>query len=117
MIKKVLSSFTFAFRGLKTAWREEYNFRIEVLATLSVIFSIFYFRFSFVESAFCILAMTIILSAEIMNTVVEDVCNKVEPHHDPMIGKIKDTASAFVLVSGLGAFALVCLVFWNHFFK
>src|SRR3989344_7932505 len=96
---KIFNSFTFAFNGLKTVWREEHNFRVEVLVVALVGFCIFYFKFSFVESALVILAMTLVLCAEIINTVVEDVCDKIQLNQDPTIGKIKDMAGAFVLVS------------------
>ena len=116
MITKVFHSFLFAWRGLLTVWNEEHNFRIEIVVALLVIFSIFYFQFSFIEAVLCIIAMTIVLSAEIINTVIEDLCNKVEPHHDQIIAKIKDTSGAFVLVSVLGAIIVGLLVFYHHFF-
>ncbi len=116
MLKKSFDSFRFAINGLKTVWREEHNFRIEVIVAVLVGIIIFYFDFSFVESAFCIIAMTLVLSAEIINTVVEDMCDRIEPNEDPVIGKIKDTAGAFVLVSVIGAIVVGILVFYNHFF-
>ena len=77
---------------------------------------ILYFRFSFVQSAFCITAMTLVLCAEIINTVVEDLCDKIEPNQDFAIGKIKDAAGAFVLVSVFGSIIVGVLVFYSHFF-
>ncbi|HEY4509317.1 MAG TPA: diacylglycerol kinase family protein [Candidatus Paceibacterota bacterium] len=116
MLKKHISSFRFAWNGLKTVWREEHNFRVEVLVAVIVVFSIFYFGFSFFESALCVLAITLVLCAEIINTVVEDLCDKVQLNPDPIIAKIKDTAGAFVLVSVLGSIVVGLLVFYNHFF-
>jgi diacylglycerol kinase len=116
MLTKIYHSFLFAKNGLLTTWREEHNFRIEILVGFVVVFFIIFFDFTFVESALCILAITIVLIAEILNTAVEDLCNKVEPQHDPIIGKIKDTMAAFVLVSCLGAGVIGLLVFYHHFF-
>lgn len=115
MFQKTINSFTFALKGLITVWQEEYNFRIEIIVALAAVFCIFYFNFSFIESALCIVAITTVLSAEIMNTIIEDLCNKVEPSYDSVIGKIKDTAGAFVLLSALGSLALGILVFYHHF--
>ena len=115
MITKVTISLKSALNGLTTTWKEEHNFRIEIIAAIAVIFCIFYFHFSFIESSVCIIAITIVLSAEIINTVVEDLCNKVEPKYDSVIGKIKDTSGAFVLVSALGSLILGVLVFFHHF--
>ena len=114
-MKKIFDSFVFAWKGLKVTWREENNFRIEVLVGLLVIFCLFYFSFSFVESALCVMAIILVLSAEIINTAVEDLCNKIESNHDPVIEKIKDVMATFVLVSVLGAFAVGFIVFYHHF--
>jgi diacylglycerol kinase len=115
MFQKTLNSFRFAVHGLTTVWREEYNFRIEVLCAVVVLLFACYFQFTFVESALCIFAVVLVLTAEIVNTAVEDVCNKIESNHDPVIGKIKDVMSGFVLVSVVGAVIVGGLVAWHHF--
>lgn len=115
MIQKTFNSFGFAWNGLKTVWREERNFRIETVFAILVLFLVFYFKFSFIESSLCVVAIIMVLSAEILNTAVEDLCNKVEPNHDPIIGKIKDIMGGFVLVSVIGACIIAVLVSYHHF--
>src|SRR3989344_4335536 len=115
MMIKIVNSFIHAFNGIATTWKEEINFRIEVLSALFIFFAIFYFDFSFVESVICILLVTLVLAAEIVNTAIEDLCNKVEPLSDPLIGKVKDTMSAFVLIITIGALIVGVIVFYNHF--
>ncbi|MEQ1561583.1 MAG: diacylglycerol kinase family protein [Nitrospira sp.] len=115
MLKRSYNSFIFACRGVKTTWKEEHQFRIEISATVLVFLGLFYFHFTLLESALCVFAITLVLSAEIINTALEDLCNKVEPHHDTTIGKIKDTAGAFVMVTVIGAVIVGLLVFYNHF--
>jgi diacylglycerol kinase len=112
---KLSKSFSNALSGLAITWKEERNFKIEVVVTILIILAMFYFGFSLIEKVFCILAITIVLSAEVINTAIEDLCNKVEPNTDPIIKKVKDTASGFVLISSLGALVVGILVFWNHF--
>lgn len=115
MLGKTMNSFLCAWRGLRATWTEEHNFRKELLATAVVFFCLYYFQFSFIESALCFLAATIVLCAEIINTAIEDICNFVEPEYNEVIGKIKDTSGAFVLVAVLGSLIVALLVFWNHF--
>ncbi len=112
---RILKSFGYAVNGLRTTWREENNFKIEVMATFVVLFSAIYFDFNFVESVSCAVAVTLVLIAEIINTAIEDLCNFVEPEQNPTIAKIKDTSGAFVLVTVLGALVIGALVFYNHF--
>ena len=116
MVTKVLNSFRYAINGLKITWREEHNFRIEVLIALVVLFFALFFNFSFIELISCIIAIIIVLTSEIVNTAIEDLSDMVDPNINPLIGKIKDTMAAFVLLCSLGAFAIGCLVFYHHFF-
>lgn len=81
---------------------------------MAVVFAIVY-KFSFAELGFIVFAVTMVLASEIMNTAIEDLCNKIEPNRDPMIGKVKDMTSAFTLVSVVGALVIGILVFGNHF--
>ncbi len=115
LLRKTRKSLKDALSGLKTVWAEEHNFRIEVVAAIAVVFSIFYFNFSYIESAFSILAIIIVIAAEIVNTVIEDLCDRIEPNHDETIGKIKDTMAAFVLVSVTGAIIIGIIIFVRHF--
>ena len=115
MITKIHHSFLFAWSGLKTTWKEEYNFRVEVLVGAIVMFFISFFGFSFIETILCVIGIVMVLTAEIINTAVEDLCNKIEPQHDPIIGKIKDTMAGFVFISVLGAIIIGFLVFYTHF--
>lgn len=105
----------YASCGLRTVWKEERNFRIEaVIGLLVFVFSILS-DFNFVEMGFIIFSITIVLTAEMVNTAIEDLCNKVEPNTDPIIGKVKDVMSAFVLVSTFGTVCIGILVILNHF--
>lgn len=115
MLGKTIKSFVDAINGVRTVLNEERNFRIEILAMLLVTFCVVYFKFSFIESTFCVVAIVIVLCAEMLNTAVEDLCNKVEPNYDSVIGKIKDIMGGFVLLSSVGAFVIGVLVFWHHF--
>ncbi len=115
MIKKTTNSFFYAFNGLRTTWNEENNFRIEVVVAFLLSIFMVYFKFSFIEAALCVFAMTLVLTSEIINTAIEDLCNRVEPNHDPLVGKIKDTVGAFVLVAGTGSIVIGVMVFIHHF--
>lgn len=112
---KTIKSFSYALNGLRTVFKEENNFRLEVIAGIIVVFSMFYFDFSFFENVILVIVMILVLGAEIINTAIEDLCNKIEPNQDPIIGKVKDTMSAFVLLTSIGAFIIGVLVFYEHF--
>ena len=115
MLGKWVKSFWWAIAGWKAVWREENNFRIEVIVGVFVIVSTIAFHFTYVESAFVVIAVILVLTGEIVNTAIEDVCNKIQPKKDMAIGKIKDMMAAFVLISSFGALVLGILTFAHHF--
>lgn len=109
---KWIKSFKWALHGLKTVWKEERNFRIEIGIAIIVLLVAFFDATSKTEWALLWIAIAMVLGSEILNTAVEDICNKIEPKHDAVIGKIKDTMAAFVLVSCIGAIFIGFIVFF-----
>lgn len=113
-MKSFFFSLRHALRGVCVAWREERNFRLQIiLATLALIAALV-LRISASELAIVIFCIALVLGAEILNTLVEDLCNKLEPQFDPVIGKLKDLMAAIVLVQALGAFIIGMLIFWPY---
>ncbi len=115
MFSGILKSFIYAIRGLKTVWNEERNFRLETVASVLVLLLAYFYRFSYFETIAVVIAVVLLLGAEILNTAIEDICNKVEPKQDEVIRKIKDTAAAFVLTVLIGAIFLTAMAFASHF--
>ena len=68
------------------------------------------------EWALIIIAITLVLVSEVVNTALEKTLNHVEPNHHPSIAVIKDMAAAAVLISSLGAAIIGVAVFWNYLF-
>lgn len=115
MFGKILKSLVYASRGLETAWKEEHNFRLEAVVSVLVLALAYFYQLNYLEFALVIIAVVLVLGAEILNTAVEDLCNKVEPNRDNVIGKIKDLMAAFVLVVSIGAVFLATIAFLHHF--
>ena len=101
--------------GLKTVWCEEQNFRIDILVAFLVLIFAFVFKFSFSELLAIFVAIILVASAEMVNTAIEDLCNKVQPNQDPLIGKIKDIMAGFVLFISSGSAVIGLLVLAHHF--
>jgi diacylglycerol kinase len=114
-MRRFIKSFSFAANGMRTVLREERNFRIQIFLALAAFVGALYFRFSYTELVIILIAGTFVLAGEIVNTAIEDLCDKVEPHHDPQIGKIKDTMAAYVLLCSFSALVMVVIVYIYHF--
>jgi len=114
-MKKFIQSLKWALHGLHTVWREEPNFRIEVVISFFVLLLGLYFNFLILEWIIIVGCIGAVLSAEIVNTAIEDLCNRVEPHTDPLIGKVKDMMSGFVLLVSFVAVIIGLLLFSGYF--
>ncbi|MFA6158394.1 MAG: diacylglycerol kinase family protein [Candidatus Paceibacterota bacterium] len=102
-MQKFIKSFIWAAKGLKSVWVEEFNFRIEILIGTLAVIAAFMRDFSPGQWVFLVLTIALVLMGEIVNTVIEDICNKIQPEHDAVIGRIKDMMAGYVLVSSVAA--------------
>lgn len=115
IMANVMKSFGWALNGLATVWREERNFRIQIILGFLVVGLGFYFHLSLLEWIVIVGCITAVLGAEIVNTAVEDLCNKVEPNTDPIIGKIKDVMAGFVFVVCCAVAVIGSIVAYAHY--
>lgn len=112
-MKKTIASFKWATNGLKTVWNEERNFRIELFIGFLTIIGAFTLHFNALAWVLLIMTIIAVLAAEMVNTAVEDICNRIEPGHDTLIGKIKDIMAGFVLIVSGGALLVGIIIFSN----
>ncbi len=116
MLIHFLKSFSYAFKGLRYVFREELNFSLQSIASLLVITAGWYFGISHTEWFFVILSIILVLGSEILNTILEDICDELEPNHHPVIGKAKDMMAALVLLNSSAALAIGLMIFLPRLF-
>lgn len=111
MNKSFIKSFEFAINGIKTAWREESNFKVEILLGVIAIALALSLQVNPTQFTLIFLMIIIVLTVEILNTAFEELCDKLQPENDPHVKKIKDLAAAAVLISSFGAGTVGILIF------
>lgn len=100
----------FAWNGIASAWRAEPSFRWQVVAAVAVVALLFFFRPpAFWWATFLLLAV-LIPAAELFNTAIERVIDRLHPEYHPDLAIAKDCAAAAVLLLSIGA-VLIFLVF------
>ncbi len=97
--KKHGIGFEFAFNGLKEAFIRERNFRIHLLVSTLVVIMSFILKLSKVEWLFVILAIQMVLFAELVNTIAERIIDHIKPEIHPNAKIIKDIGAAIVLLA------------------
>ena len=114
-MKKFLKSFMHAMRGLLYAFVHEQNFRIELFCAIAVCGCAYFFNISKIEWFVIIINIATVLSAELFNTAIENLCNMVHKETHGSIKIIKDVSAAAVVITALCAFVCGCIIFIPHF--
>ncbi len=104
-------SFGYAWSGLFTAWQKEPNFRIHLLVALVAIILGYVLGLSEIEWVVLTFIIAWVLVLELVNTSIEAIVNMVSPDIRPEAKVAKDTASAAVFLSALGAVVIGLILF------
>lgn len=114
--KRAARSFGHAVRGMLHILRTEQNLRIHVAVAVVVIVLAAALRLSPLQFAIVLLAIGLVVTAEVINTVIEDLLDLIHPHHHPTVGRIKDALAGAVLIAAVIAAAVGLLVFLPYLF-
>jgi diacylglycerol kinase len=115
--KRLFKSFNYAFRGLVKTFREEQNLRIQIFVAFLAILLGWYLEINKIEWCVIILAIGMVLLAEIINTAVEFVTDVLKPRIDDYVKVIKDIMAAAVMTSSIIAVIVGLIIFVPYLFK
>lgn len=113
---RLLRSFKYAFEGLFYAIRTQKNFRIHILAGTLVGIAGIYYRIELSHWAILSICIGMVMSAELFNSAIEILCDKICPEKDPVIKRIKDLSAAAVLILSMAAVAVGIFIFSGYIF-
>ena len=111
---KHLKSFKYAFSGILHSLYHEANFRIQLLITIFSIIGGVYFQISTTEWSVLILAFASLLSAEVINTSIENFADFLIPIKSEAIRIVKDLAAGFVLINAVACFLILLIIFGKY---
>lgn len=107
-------SFRHAIAGIARMIRCQHNAWIHAGATLIVLIAALLFRVSTADWCWIILAISIVWTAEALNTAFEFLADIASPEFHPLIRDAKDVAAGAVLITALAAAVIGALVFWPY---
>jgi undecaprenol kinase len=96
----------YAVAGLRHALRSERSLRLQVAALSAVVLVLAILRPGALWTALVLMASAAVIAAELFNTAIEALADRVQPEPDPAIRIVKDCAAAAVLVTSLAAVAV-----------
>ncbi len=112
--KRHIKSFKYAVNGLFYAMLNEANFRVQMIVTAIAFILGLYFNISNMEWALIVVSSSFLLSAEMLNTVVEEFMDHLMPEQNDIVKVIKDLSAGFVLTSAVSMGAVLMLIFANR---
>ncbi len=111
MVSALLRSFRCAFAGIGWALRTQRNLRIHALATFCVISLGFAVNLS--AGKWCVIlgCIGLVWMAELMNSALEILCDRITTEPDEQIRRAKDAAAGAVLICAIISVIVAALVF------
>jgi len=105
-IREHLASYRYAIRGILLAFRYERNMIFHLAAAIAVIVVNSLLKVNRTEWLITLILIGLAWMAEIFNTAIEKLADRVTKEQDPLIGQVKDLASGAVLI--ICCFAVLC---------
>lgn len=103
-------AFRHAFRGWVYVIRTQRNAWIHAIVTTLVVLAAFWLRLPLRDWAVLLLTITLVWTAEFINTALEAVVDLASPQHHPLAKMGKDVGAAAVLIASLTSILVGLLI-------
>ncbi len=106
-----IKSIGFAFKGAVLLIKNEASIKVQVCAAILVTIAGVYFNISSNEWIIQCLVIGLVLSAEALNTAIEEIADFIHPEHHKKIGYVKDVSAAAVFFAAIAAIVIACIIY------
>ncbi|MEP6466443.1 MAG: diacylglycerol kinase family protein [Parafilimonas sp.] len=104
-------TFINAFNGIQYFFKTERNGKIQASVAVLVVLAGFYVKLSSFEWIITLMCIGAVLSLEMLNSAVEQLCNMVHSEYHPIIKIIKDVAAGAVLAVSIISSIIGLIIF------
>lgn len=119
-LKSRIKAFGYAFTGLWLAIRTQKNIWIYIAATIIIVLLGSWLKISALSWAVLVLTITMVWSAEIINTAIETVVDLIISEYHTKAKAAKDLGAASVLVAAIASVIIGIIILgpplWAFFF-
>ncbi|HAC35204.1 MAG TPA: diacylglycerol kinase [Gammaproteobacteria bacterium] len=98
VIPRLWRAFRWSLAGIRSAYRHEQSFRIEIAAFPAVILFALLISDSIWQGAIMIGGWLVLLAVELLNSGIEAAIDRISADQHPLSGRAKDVGSAAVLM-------------------
>jgi diacylglycerol kinase (ATP) len=107
----------YSLKGFKAAWINEEAFRMEVCLCIIFMPASFFVGNTLPHQLLLFIACALVLIAELVNTAIESIVDRISTEQHPLSGQAKDLGSLVVFLS-MTIFLVAWLPsLWNYTFK
>jgi len=106
-------SFFYAVSGILYAFRTQRNIKIHFMVSLLVIIFSFLLKLNIIELLIVSITITLVLTAEMINTAIESVVDMYTQEYHPLARAAKNVAAGAVLVSAVNAVVIGYFIFFK----
>ena len=108
-----LDGLKYSLQGLRSAWSHAEAFRQELVVFVAAVIGAVFLGDNAIERAMMIGVLFPVLIAELVNTAVETVVDRIGEERHELSGRAKDLASAAVFVAIIGAVTVWAIVLFG----
>ena len=108
-LKRLGYATLYSFSGLKYAFKKESAFREEILVFTILLFILLFLPVSAILKIILLFCNISVLVAELLNSAIEAVVDKVSPEYDELAKQSKDMGSAAVFLTIVSA-----VIVWSY---
>ncbi len=105
----------FALNGFRTAFKSESSFRTQCFFAAGALLLLVVLRAKPIWWGLVLITISVVLAAELFNTALEFVIDRLHPEQHPAIAMAKDCAAGAVLVLSFASLGLVGALLWDWF--
>lgn len=98
-IARIIAAGGYSWQGLTAAWQHEAAFRQELFLSIFLLPLAIWLAETGLESAIMIASLFMVLIAEIINSAIEAVVDRLGSEHHELSGRAKDMGSAAVFLA------------------
>jgi diacylglycerol kinase len=110
-------AFKYALSGIWATIKRERNIKIELVFAAAAIITAIALRLSWAGWAIIIVLIAVVLAAELFNSAIEALVDRVSPEEHPLAKHAKDAAAGAVLVLSIAAAIAGLIVYIDAFLK
>ncbi|ENM3859083.1 diacylglycerol kinase [Proteus vulgaris] len=111
-VHRIIYTFVHSFNGFKWLCRNEAAFQQELMLFVPLTFFAFWLELPAMHTLLVMLGMVFVLFAEMVNTAIEVVVDRVSLEFHPLSGVAKNIGSALVLLSMICSLSIWGTVLW-----